>query len=79
VFVEIGRHRCVDVPAGRHGRRSPAIELDRWRRAWPRACLATSLSTGDFLKMDWLPFLSGLDPAAGPATAASLPRVGNLL
>jgi 16S rRNA (adenine1518-N6/adenine1519-N6)-dimethyltransferase len=69
VFVEVGPGTgALTFPLAATGAPILAIELDRdlASRLAARVPGNVSVLSGDFLKMDWLPFLSGLEPQRLP-------------
>lgn len=87
VFLEIGAgHGALTLPLAASGCPILAVEIDRdlVRSLAPRVPPHVTLLSGDFLEMDVLPFLTGLEPQQ-PAQAVDVPRpprrfrvVGNL-
>jgi 16S rRNA (adenine1518-N6/adenine1519-N6)-dimethyltransferase len=87
VFLEIGAGQgALTLPLAATGCPVLAVEIDRdlIRALAPRVPPQVTLVSGNFLEMDVLPFLTGLEPQR-PAHAAELPRpprrfrlVGNL-
>jgi 16S rRNA (adenine1518-N6/adenine1519-N6)-dimethyltransferase len=87
VFLEIGAGRgALTLPLAASGCPILAVEIDRdlVRAVAPRLPPHVTLLSGDFLHMDVLPFLTGLEPQRPPEAARELPVtrrfrvVGNL-
>lgn len=85
IFLEIGPGQgALTFPLAKTGAPILAVELDRDLLAElaPRVPPNVSLMSGDILRTDVLPFLTGLQPQNLPGTATTAPRryriVGNL-